>query len=451
PFLKSINMNVESCNMLIEGRVLQPPVLEYHPKSVNHLFTPEAGRWNIANKVVVLGKNLQNWSVIVFSTERNCPKQVVRRFTQKFREVANQKGMDVSNEPEICYFNPVGDIRKSLYQACCTSRFNKDLPPQLIFCVLEHTGSLYGEIKRIGDTELGVPTQVVLTKLLSRRGIDQICANIALKVNVKLGGQNCFLSEGQLSFVSEVPTMIFGADVFHPGRGENKPSIAAVCGSVNRNATMYCGRYSKNEEPRNETIENLREMVDDLMRAFWERNATLPHRILFYRDGVSEGQFEHVLRVEVKALKETFCRCYKKGFEPKLTFVIVQKRHHTRFMPNEPRDGDKNANCPPGTVVDSTILVPQEFGFCKYHSDLRMIMLAIRILINGILFHIDLQPQNVLQGTGRPIHYSVLYDENKFTADEIQTLTHKLCYLSARCTLAISLVPPVHYAHLMAN
>ena len=32
------------------------------------------------------------------------------------------------------------------------------------------------------------------------------------------------------------------------------------------------------------------------------------------------------------------------------------------------------------------------------------------------------------QGTSRPAHYHVLWDENNFTADEMQTLTNNLCY-----------------------
>lgn len=33
-----------------------------------------------------------------------------------------------------------------------------------------------------------------------------------------------------------------------------------------------------------------------------------------------------------------------------------------------------------------------------------------------------------LQGTSRPVHYNVLWDENNFSADEIQSLTNNLCY-----------------------
>jgi hypothetical protein len=32
------------------------------------------------------------------------------------------------------------------------------------------------------------------------------------------------------------------------------------------------------------------------------------------------------------------------------------------------------------------------------------------------------------QGTSRPAHYHVLWDENKFSADSLQSLTNNLCY-----------------------
>ncbi|CAG8815527.1 33311_t:CDS:2, partial [Racocetra persica] len=256
---------------------------EYNSKSVNQTHVPKDGRWNLLNKIVVQGKSLENWSVLVFSTKVPAPS--IEQFMRQFRETANQKGL-------------------TLYQACLDARINKELPPQLVFCIMEQTGPLYGEIKRVGDTMLGVPTQVLLSKLITKRsGLDQVCANISLKVNVKLGGKNSLLSRGQLKFISQVPTMIFGADVFHSGRGERKPSVAAVCASMDIDAVVYSGRYSVNKVPRNETIESLEDMVNDLFRAFWKRNKSLPNRILFYRDGVSEAQFQHVLNIEVKAIK----------------------------------------------------------------------------------------------------------------------------------------------------
>ncbi|GBC44102.2 Piwi domain-containing protein [Rhizophagus irregularis DAOM 181602=DAOM 197198] len=104
--------------------------------------------------------------------------------------------------------------------ACHKSLFNKNYHPHIIICILGSTGPIYGEIKRIGDTQLGVPTQL----------------------NAKLGGQNVILTNDQIDFVSSEPTVIFGADIFHSGRGDNRPSIAAVCVSLDSKATRY-GRF----------------------------------------------------------------------------------------------------------------------------------------------------------------------------------------------------------------
>jgi eukaryotic translation initiation factor 2C len=54
------------------------------------------------------------------------------------------------------------------------------------------------------------------------------------------------------------------------------------------------------------------------------------------------------------------------------------------------------------------------------------------------------------QGTSRPAHYHVLWDENNFSADSLQSLTNNLCYTYARCTRSVSIVPPAYYAHLAA-
>ena len=60
----------------------------------------------------------------------------------------------------------------------------------------------------------------------------QYLANVALKINVKVGGRNTVLVDAlsrRIPLVSDNPTIIFGADVTHPHPGEDSsPSIAAV-------------------------------------------------------------------------------------------------------------------------------------------------------------------------------------------------------------------------------
>uniref|UniRef100_A0ACD5YLK2 Uncharacterized protein n=2 Tax=Avena sativa TaxID=4498 RepID=A0ACD5YLK2_AVESA len=143
-------------------------------------------------------------------------------------------------------------------------------------------------------------------------------------------------------------------------------------------------------------------------------------------DGAARS-FCHEL-AEMCQISGMVCASLEPNYQPPVTFVVVQKRHHTRLFANnhnDQRSVDRSGNILPGTVVDSKICHPTEFDFylCSHAG---------------------------IQGTSRPAHYHVLWDENKFTADGLQTLTNNLCYTYARCTRSVSVVPPAYYAHLAA-
>jgi hypothetical protein len=54
---------------------------------------------------------------------------------------------------------------------------------------------------------------------------------------------------------------------------------------------------------RTEIIADLANMVKELLKTFYQTCGRKPDRILFYRDGVSEGQFGQVLRGEISAVR----------------------------------------------------------------------------------------------------------------------------------------------------
>ena len=61
----------------------------------------------------------------------------------------------------------------------------------------------------------------------------------------------------------------------------------------------------------------------------------------------------------------------EKDYRPRITFVVVQKRHHTRlFCENQRDEVGKAKNVPPGTTVDSGITHPYEFDFylCSHYG-----------------------------------------------------------------------------------
>lgn len=82
----------------------------------------------------------------------------------------------------------------------------------------------------------------------------------------------------------------------------NHPSIAALCASMDAKAFRYAA-FIKFQRPRLEIIPDLGAMVKDAFKTFYQTCGRKPKRILFYRDGVSEGQFKEVLEAEVKAIK----------------------------------------------------------------------------------------------------------------------------------------------------
>lgn len=70
------------------------------------------------------------------------------------------------------------------------------------------------------------------------------------------------------------------------------------------------------------------------------------------RDGVSEGQFYQVLLYELDAIRKA-CASLEPDYQPPVTFVVVQKRHHTRLFAsnhNDNRTTDRSGNILPGSA-----------------------------------------------------------------------------------------------------
>ena len=58
-------------------------------------------------------------------------------------------------------------------------------------------------------------------------------------------------------------------------------------------------------------LKKMQPMVKNMLNKFHQAVKTKPQRIIFYRDGVSEGQFHHVMMYELDAIKKA-CEELKK-------------------------------------------------------------------------------------------------------------------------------------------
>ncbi|XP_011003695.1 PREDICTED: protein argonaute 1-like [Populus euphratica] len=446
PYAKEFGIKISDKLASVEARILPPPWLKYHDTGREKDCLPQVGQWNMMNKKMVNGGRVNNWICVNFS--RNVQDSVARGFCYELAQMCQISGMDFALEPLLAPVSGrpehVERVLKNRYHEAMTKLRPHGKELDLLIVILpDNNGSLYGDLKRICETDLGLVSQCCLTKHVFKMS-KQYLANVALKINVKVGGRNTVLVDAisrRIPLVSDRPTIIFGADVTHPHPGEDSsPSIAAVVASqdwpeVTKYAGLVCAQAHRQEliqdlyktwqDPVRGTVSG--GMIKELLISFRRATGQKPQRIIFYRDGVSEGQFYQVLLYELDAIRKA-CASLEPNYQPPVTFVVVQKRHHTRLFANDHRDRnavDRSGNILPGTVVDSKICHPTEFDFylCSHAG---------------------------IQGTSRPAHYHVLWDENKFTADGLQSLTNNLCYTYARCTRSVSIVPPAYYAHLAA-
>lgn len=298
---------------------------------------------------------------------------------------------------------------------------------QILFCVIPNGGDTYSRVKQIAELQLGILTQCIKAQTVFRKRTDQsTISNILLKVNAKLNGFNHKIKNSVI--LKKSKCMLIGADVTHPSPDQRRiPSVVGVAASHDRDAFKYKFEW-RLQDPRLEMIQNFKGIIEDQLRYYKDKNNSLPENILYYRDGVSEGQFKELQAIEVNGIHEA-CKCiYGPDFEEKvkLTVIVVQKRHHTRFFPGNSRIGDrKYNNVPPGTIVDKEIVPPQEN-------------------------HFYLVSHQSVQGVAKPTKYCILKDEANYNIDDIQALTFELCHLFTRCTRSVSYPAPTYYAHLAA-
>ncbi|CAF1148681.1 unnamed protein product [Rotaria sordida] len=436
-YIKEIGMSVDDEEMLIvEGRLIAPPEIKYisgHDGQSEVVERINIGKWNIRNRFQKT-RHIDTWACIMVSAQRPNQYQlsIAQQFVKHFPYVIERFGIYFEPNP-IMRSDPaipqkIHDRLQELKGSNC----------EVVLFILNGVGEdIYKTIKYFGNHKLGIVTQctdfVAIAKNINK--LDMYLQNLVQKFNAKLGGVNGMVSLARAltSSTKDDVFMFFGADVTHTTCSRDKPSIAAVIGSIDSTSTQYASRVSEQYPARGrislEIIKDLYQMATDLLKLFAQKNGCFPNKIVFYRDGVDDGHFQKVLDNELRALHNACKALYMNNPLPKITFIVVKKRHNTRFFVRESNSNNPNItmmnNVQPGTVVDTNIVHPGGFDFY-------------------------LNSHAAIQGTSHPILYHVLYDEIGFSSDEIQSLTYYLCHSDVRCTKAVSVPAPVHYAHLAA-
>jgi len=102
-----------------------------------------------------------------------------------------------------------------------------------------------------------------------------------------------------------IAQIFVGADVGHPGPGVQKPSVASLVYSHDRLGVQYAALTSI-QPPRTEKIQDLQKFMMTALNNFGYKNKASPSRLFFYRDGLSEGEYEAVGNEEIRDIESEF-------------------------------------------------------------------------------------------------------------------------------------------------
>ncbi|TPX71401.1 hypothetical protein SpCBS45565_g01159 [Spizellomyces sp. 'palustris'] len=421
--LASFGVSIDPNPMTVPARILDAPKVVF---GGTESVEVKKGFWQLG-KSLAKPITIESYAFAFFVKVKTQEAVEIRdRLLDCFEQVGIQFGSQ--KDPPIRTQNPKEsqNVRKAL-QALTTEAFKTfNSRCQIIFCVAPKglridngMRVLYEEIKRITLTELEVLSQCMdYGKCRFEKLNFKYAENVALKVNVKMGGATNFVDNLPLM---DKRTMICGADVSHAHAGSAAPSVAAVVASMDAKATRY-RTFLTAQPSRVEIIKDMERVIGDALDQFKDSANVYPLLLIFFRDGVSSGQFKQVREAEVLSIKKALAK--RKLEHTQVTFIVVQKRHHIRLFPTGGKQ-DTSGNCLPGTTIDTVITHPTEFDFV-------------------------LQSHAGLRGTSRPTVYHVLWDENKMQSDQLQQLCYNLCFLAERATRSINMVAPAYRAHLAA-
>lgn len=416
-YAKAFGFSVAESMMAVDARQLDAPSLKYKKGAADATVKVINGAWRMDGHGLLRPTRVDVFIVLVLGDERRFDTARIKQWLDQFIKTAGGAGLPWNPKlPEIIYLRPdIAQVAQGIEK-----RLVVEPRPQIAFVFLpDGKAPIYGELKRLCDSKYGLPTQCLdYTKIRNdKKSGPPYQLNVLLKVNAKLGG---FHNSAPLPIVGKLPTLVLGADVHHPGMGSSSPSIAAVVGSYNTDATLYSTIVSP-QPTRLEVIVGMKQAVVNLLRNYYIKTQLRPQQIVMFRDGVGEGQFRAVVNFEAAAIMQA-CAELGANYQPKLLFLLVQKRHHVRLFAGPPNSLE---NPKAGTVVDTGIVHPREndFYLCSHAA---------------------------LKGTSCPSHYRVLVDAIGCSPDDVQALTYALCHVYQRCTRSVSIPAPAYYAHLAA-
>ncbi|KAI1900832.1 hypothetical protein AGOR_G00053920 [Albula goreensis] len=349
---------------------------------------------------------LNCWAVFY---PRRCAEQA-EELVAAFGKVAGPMGLRLDRPIRV----ELRDDRTETYIKSIHSQLTSEPNVQLVVCIMTgNRDDLYSAIKKLCCVQSPVPSQAINVRTISQpQKLRSIAQKILLQMNCKLGGELWTVN------VPLKQLMVIGVDVHHDTSKKNR-SVMGFVASLNSSLTRWYSRVTF-QMPNEEIISGFRVCLLAALQKYYELNHTFPDKIVVYRDGVSDGQIPMVEKFEIPQL----LKCFETfpNYEPKLVFIVVQKRISTTLYSCV---DDRFGTPPPGTVLDHTVTNREWVDFY-------------------------LMAHHIRQGCGLPTHYISVYNTAKLTPDHLQRLTFKMCHMYWNWPGTIRVPAPCKYAHKLA-
>ncbi|KAI1701124.1 piwi domain-containing protein [Ditylenchus destructor] len=454
-YLQQSGVEFVSQHLNVKARELPAATLQF---ASNFQSKPKPDVLTWQGRQFIIPAQINKWSAYLFggSARDSLREDQYRQFLRRYVDEARSRGIAMP-EPALVKIgtNDWEKLRDEIVSAANDG---------VEFALIVHLDR-EDEMHRL---KLGTVRNVL------ERGQPQTVQNIVQKTNIKLGGLNYSLSLGDMATKEIVAseTLFVGLGMAHPAgglgmggeNGENgnghgnghanrngngshepssdhgsngngstsdkisngPPSVIGFCANTGKNNRFeFIGDFKYQVARRDEKTDIIRNIIKLCADNYKLSNDTFPKRVIIYRNGCSEGQFPAVLKYEIPLIRNAL---EKIGCDARVTLIVSNKLQNVRFFAAQINPGAKppEQNIKPGTIVDTMAVHPTYVEFF-------------------------LNSHRAIQGTARTPKYTVLYDDNGLTMDQLQSMTYHLCFGHQIVYLPTSLPSPVYIAELYAK
>jgi len=388
----------------VQGAILDKETIIFGEGAM--MKSDDRAQWRIRDQPLYKNEQVNEWLLI---KPPDCEYEVDRLLKSLYK-VSSPLGISLKGVKQV---TTKGDYPKD-YEECIRANLKSKNNFKFVLVILpDKDKGRYDEVKKLLCLEYGTLSQCIALNTMQGKALDSIATKVAIQIATKIGA-----IPWTVDLPLPGPTMICGMDVYHSGEKvtRTKSSIVGFTANLGGSDSSYYSRVLINK-PGEELVESLEPCIEEALVEFKKKNKVSPKYVIFYRDGVGEGQVPEVKDKEVKSIQKVI---EKVG--AKLCFIVVLKRIHTRLFRKE---GNSILNPAPGTVVDTGITEP---------GCLEFFMIS----------------QNVGQGTATPVRYQCIHNSAKLGPTYLQSLTFKLTHLYYNWFGTIKVPAPCLYAHRLA-